>query len=63
MYPWPASRISRSEMALLHQARQSSEPRVPITELIRRAVVNAYGRGAATAVAVRKDQEPLRKAA
>ena len=43
MYPWPASAISEQEMALLYQAREASKPRVPITELIRRAVVETYG--------------------
>ncbi|MDA0323189.1 MAG: hypothetical protein O2923_10815 [Verrucomicrobia bacterium] len=42
-YPWPASGISSQEMALLYQARKASNPRVSITELIRRAVIGAYG--------------------
>ena len=44
MYPWPASAISREEMALLYQAREALRPRVPITELLRLAVVQVYAR-------------------
>jgi len=43
MYPWPASAISEDEMAMLYTAREASITRVPITELLRRAVVEAYG--------------------
>jgi hypothetical protein len=41
-YPWPASGISREDMALLHQARQRSRPRTPINELIVRAIRETY---------------------
>jgi hypothetical protein len=41
-YPWPASGISREDMALLHQARQRSRPRTPINELIVRAIRQTY---------------------
>jgi hypothetical protein len=65
MYPWPASAISRAEMALLHRAREASKPRIPITELVRLAIVGAYGRQAEGAVTQRADAvtEPVRKAA
>lgn len=42
-YPWPASKVSEAEMALLYRQREASHPRITITELIRRAVVAAYG--------------------
>ena len=44
-YPWPASSLSRDEMALLYHAR--SLGRVPITQLIAEAVRSAYGPGVA----------------
>jgi len=43
-YPWPASAISEEEMALLHTAREASTRRVPITKLIQRAIIDAYGK-------------------
>ena len=59
-YPWPASGISSSEMGLLHRARESSHPRVAITELIRRAVVAAYGeQGSATDQKITNADETL----
>jgi hypothetical protein len=42
-YPWPASAITPQDMALLHSVRESSEPRVPISVLVARAVRAAYG--------------------
>ena len=45
-YPWPASGITEQEMALLYEARESAPKRVPITELLRRAVQEVYGRQA-----------------
>ena len=44
-YPWPASALSRDEMAMLHCARERSPSRVPITQLIAEAVRAAYGPG------------------
>ena len=41
-YPWPASAISEEDMARLYHVRQNATPRVPITELIARAVRQAY---------------------
>lgn len=42
-YPWPASAVTPQDMALLHQARESSPPRVPITQLIAMAIRTQYG--------------------
>lgn len=42
-YPWPASAITPMDMALLHSVRESSEPRVPISVLVARAVRATYG--------------------
>ena len=42
-YPWPASAITPEDMAVLYQERELSEPRLPITELIARAVRQTYG--------------------
>ena len=43
-YPWPASGIDRdTDMALLHEARERSSPRIPITELISKAIKCTYG--------------------
>ena len=64
MYPWPASAISTKEMVILYQAREASLPRVPITELIRRAVIEAYGHQAEVDVRpLGQESEPYRKAA
>ena len=41
-YPWPASALSRDEMALLYHARERSLDRIPITQLIREAVRVAF---------------------
>ena len=41
-YVWPASAITHLDMELLHAARESSRPRVPISELIARAVRRQY---------------------
>ena len=46
-YPWPASALTRDEMAMLHRARERSPGRVPITQLIAEAVRAAYGPGVA----------------
>ena len=42
-YFWPASAITPADMALLHAARESTQPRVPISELIARAIRQTYG--------------------
>ena len=44
-YPWPASALSRDEMAMLYHAR--SLGRIPITRLIAEAVRTVYGPGVA----------------
>jgi len=41
-YQWPASRVDRSLMKRLAEVRESTQPRVPITELIRRALIEVY---------------------
>ena len=46
-YPWPASALTREEMALLYHARERSPGRVFITQLIAEAVRAAYGPGVA----------------
>ncbi len=43
VYPWPASAITREDMALLHQARQQTNPRIPITSLLASAVREVFG--------------------
>jgi hypothetical protein len=63
MYPWPASAISESEMALLHRTREAWVPRVPITELIRRAVVETYGPNAERGSRPMPGDKPLQDAA
>jgi len=55
-YFWPASAITEEDMALLYRVRESSQPRVPITELLARAVRLAYGR-------VRREEIQTRRAA
>jgi hypothetical protein len=42
-YPWPASGVGNDEMAILHAVRESSRPRVPISELIKQAIRKTYG--------------------
>lgn len=42
-YPWPASAITQSDMALLHSVREASQPRIPITQLISKAIQTTYG--------------------
>lgn len=42
-YAWPASAISADDMAVLFHVRESGECRVPISQLIARAVRETYG--------------------
>jgi hypothetical protein len=42
-YPWPASALTRSDMAVLHAVREGGDGHIPITELIARAVRSTYG--------------------
>ena len=49
-YFWPASSLTEYDLRLLYLARESSSPRVPITKLIAKAVRQAYGHLAHTAV-------------
>ena len=44
-YFWPSSAITESDMALLYEAREASEPRTPITQLLARAIRQTYGTG------------------
>jgi hypothetical protein len=37
-YPWPASGLSRQDMALLHDARETLSPRRSISALLAEAV-------------------------
>ena len=37
-YPWPASKLTRQEMAMLHAARENSITHTPITILVAAAV-------------------------
>jgi hypothetical protein len=41
-YPWPSSKINPDLMSKLHHISQATHPRVPITELIKRALVEVY---------------------
>jgi len=41
-YPWPASRLDSDLMACLYRVREAGSTRVPITELVRRAVLTVY---------------------
>ena len=50
-YFWPSSGLRPSvEMDLLFRARESSNPRVPITKLIAHAVRETYGHLANTVI-------------
>lgn len=42
-YPWPASRLTRQEMATLYIARERSPNNTPITDLVAAAVRQVYG--------------------
>ena len=46
-YFWPASAITPDDMALLYAARAASPQRISISELIARAVRQAYGQAQA----------------
>ncbi len=41
-YPWPASRLDQSHMKALHAVREASPKRTTITELVARAIHDAY---------------------
>ena len=62
-YPWPASAISEDEMALLFRAREASVKHMPITELLRRAVIQTYGKETALVKHHDEQNEPMLKAA
>jgi hypothetical protein len=42
-YFWPASAITPADMALVYRVREATHPRVPISELIARAIRETYG--------------------
>ena len=42
-YFWPASAITPQDMALLYRAREQSQARVPISELIAMSIRRTYG--------------------
>ena len=46
-YVWPASALTAEDMALLHNVRETSSPRLPITGLIAGAVRAVYGKAPA----------------
>ena len=65
-YPWPASALSRRDMAILHAVREASSPRVRITDLIAHAVRQVYGQQAEAKLKILPPQpnpEPLKEAA
>jgi hypothetical protein len=43
-YRWPATSLSAADMAALYAVRESSRPRIPISDLIARAVRAQYGK-------------------
>jgi hypothetical protein len=42
-YFWPASAITPADMALVYKAREAAPRRIPISELIARAIRQTYG--------------------
>ena len=57
-YPWPASALSKADLKLLHAVRESSQPRVSITDLVAHAVRTTYGNQAAPNLRVLPPAEP-----
>ena len=65
-YPWPASALTPADMAVLHAVRESSHPRVRITDLVAHAVRQTYGRKAQPTLKILPTQpnpKPLKEAA
>ena len=62
-YPWPASALSQDDMARLHAVRETGPDRVPITELIARAVRQAYAQSTVPVLRVLEPPETERKEA
>ena len=61
-YFWPASALSASDMDLLYRAREASSPRIPITQLIARAVRHTYGHSQNPSVSIKAhNQQTERK--
>ncbi len=55
-YFWPASAISESDMDLLYRTRELSPRRQPITQLLAKAVRQAYGHLADVSIEIRPTQ-------
>lgn len=62
-YFWPASAITPADMALVYKARESAQPRIPISELIARAIRHTYGQYAIEALPEETQTQTKRKAA
>lgn len=62
-YFWPASAMNSEDMALLYAARESSRPRVPISELIAIAIRKTYGHAQTAQSEPQPETQPERKAA
>jgi len=50
-YQWPASALTEDDMALLHHARERTNPGTPINHLLARAVRQVFGQSARDPVA------------
>ena len=57
-YPWPASTLSKADLKPLHAVRESSQPRVSITDLVAHAVRTTYGNQAAPNLRALPHTEP-----
>jgi hypothetical protein len=62
-YFWPASAITEDDMDLLYRARESSQIRVPITQLLARAVRETFGHLACEEGGLSQSEEQLKEAA
>ena len=62
-YFWPASAITPDDMALLYAARESSQPRVSISELIARAIRQTYGQARVLNLPATPESQDARKEA
>lgn len=61
-YAWPASRISRSDMAALYRAKHRHAKKTTITQLIAMAVREKYGNGIAAEPVQQPDANARRAA-
>ncbi len=55
-YVWPASGLKEADMAVLYAARESSQPRIPISALIAHAVRAQYGKAV---LPIQQQPEPM----